>query len=262
MHNAAFEKLKLDAEYRIFDVDPKKIDEFLNCLLRSDISGLNVTVPYKIKAFEFVKKYGSVDKEAAMLGAINTIVIDNKTLSGHNTDVYGFMKSVETDLGFNPRMKNIFVIGAGGAGSAIAVKIARAAEKIFIYDTDQDKMKTFSANFLRHYGKDKLVQVSANDLKSAVGACHLLINATPYGRHEGEMVIDPSFLHKNLSVYDLIYNPEKTPLIKEAEKLGLPAANGLGMLLYQGAKSFELWTKKKAPIAVMKESLVKALKNP
>lgn len=261
MHNAAFKHLRLKSEYKIYDIPDKDVEVFLNGLLRSGIGGLNVTIPYKIRAFQFVKKYGSMDRETERLGSLNTIVIKKRTIYGHNTDVSGFLKALKADLGFNPRMRNIFIVGAGGAGQACALRLARMAEKIYIHDIDEKKVKAFSEKFLRFYGSDKLavIQKKEKDIEKALRHSHLLVNATAYGRHKNEMVVNPDFLHKDISVYDLIYKPSVTPIVKAARERDIPAVTGLGMLLYQGADAFELWTGRKAPVRVMKQALEKAL---
>lgn len=262
MQNAAFQKLGIKAEYRIFDISPKELDNFLKTILRSDIHGLNVTVPHKIRAFEFVKKYGHIDKETNMLGALNTICIENKSLQGHNTDTHGFIKALKIDLGFSPRFKNIFIFGSGGAGSAIAMKLARASEKIFITDAEEDKIKAFSAQFYRYFGREKLeiVPNKSGAIGKAVKQCALAVNATPYGKKENELLVKPEFLHLGLNIYDLIYTCD-SPLVKKSRAMGLKASNGLSMLLYQGARSFELWTKKRAPVNAMKQALLAALRK-
>jgi len=262
MHKAAFSKLKIKADYTLFDVDPAKVDEFLNGILRNDIAGLNVTVPYKIKAFEFIKKYGVLDKNCIPFGAINTINVKNKSLYGYNTDTVGFARSLEIDLGFDPAGKKVFVFGAGGAGSACAMELARVADTVYITDVEPDKIRDFSEKFLRYYGTDRLNVVSHNaaDIGKALKACELVVNATPFGRNRGELVFDTEHFHSNMFVYDLIYKPSPTPIVEEALKFGLKASNGLGMLLYQGAEAFGIWTGRKAPVDTMRKALVKALK--
>jgi len=263
MHNAAFKKLKIEAEYRIFDKKAEDLEIFLNSLLRSEICGLNVTIPYKQNAYDFFNKYGHINKEAEKYGAINTIVIRNKSLYGYNTDGDGFMKALKIDLSFNPRHNKVFIIGAGGAGTVCALKIARAADKIFIKDTDEKKIEVFRERFLKYFGSTKLeiVKNKDEDVKRAVLECQLLVNATPFGRNKNEFIVKPEFLHKDMKIFDLIYSPPATCIMEEAEKIGIKAVNGLGMLLYQGAKSFELWTEKKAPVETMREALEGALKN-
>lgn len=262
MHNAAFKKLKLDAEYKIFDIKPEEIDKFLNSLLRSDTAGLNVTVPYKIKAYEFVKKYGFVDNTTEKLGAVNTIVIKKQSILGYNTDAVGFRKSLRTDLKFNPRGKNVFIFGAGGAGTACAMELAAKVKKMFILDIDRKRVEAFTKRFFKHYKKEKLsvVNNSDEDIESALKICHLVVNATPFGRRKGEILVNPKFLHKDLNVYDLIYKPPISPIVKTTREIGGEAVNGLGMLLYQGARAFELWTGQKPPVRTMKKALLDALK--
>ena len=263
MHNAALKKLNLKAEYRLFDIGPRDLDNFLKGILRSDIKGLNVTVPYKQLAYNFCKIYGTIDRETERYGAINTIVIKNKSLFGYNTDIIGFIESLKKDLDFNPRLKNIFVFGVGGAGTACTLKLARAANKIYIHDIDTEKVKNFKTRFLEYFGKSKLTIVGNRqaEIQKALSKCQLLVNATPFGRKTNEILINPDFLHKDLKIMDLIYKPKETPIMKLAQKKGLKAIGGIGMLLYQGAASFELWTGRKAPLEVMHTALKRALKK-
>jgi len=263
MHNAAFKKLNIKAEYTLFDIAPENVDSFLNGLLRSNINGLNVTVPYKINAYEFASKYGVVDEESRYTGAVNTIALKKSSISAYNTDVFGFMRALKVDLRFNPKKKNVIVLGAGGAGTACAMKIAQECQKVYIFDVDILKLKTFEERFLKFFRKSKLCVVRdvKTDLKGAIAECHLLVNATPFGRRRDQMLVHPSFLHKNLCIYDLIYSPRVTPVVSKAKSMGLRGATGAGMLLYQGAKAFEIWTGKKAPIRTMKQALLKALRN-
>lgn len=261
MHNAAFKKLKLKAEYKIFDIDPKDMHNFLNGILRSEICGLNITVPYKQTTYDFLKKYGTFDEETEKLGAVNAIVVKNKSLFGYNTDGIGFLKSLEEDLEFNPRRKTVFIFGAGGAGTVCAMKLGRIANKIFVFDIDEAKIKAFTKRFLEYFGKSKLGVVEKQEnIGKILKECELLINATPFGIKENEMLVNPKFLHKGLSIFDLIYKPSETSLIKAARKLRIKSVNGLSMLLHQGAASFELWTGRKAPLETMRDALEEARK--
>ncbi|MFH1790516.1 MAG: shikimate dehydrogenase [Candidatus Omnitrophota bacterium] len=261
MQNAAFKKAGIDAEYRIFDTAPDGVDAFFRNILRSGVSGLNVTVPYKVRAHDFIKTYGHVDEAADMLGAVNTIAIKRKSLFGYNTDAYGFTRSLWTDLKFDPSLKNVLICGMGGAGAACAMEIAKTAGRVFVYDIDKKKTDIFAERFLKFFPEEKLSRINdARDgMKEALSQCSLLVNATPFGRNQDELLIDGSFFHEELKVYDLIYNPPETPLVKEARKAGLKAAGGTGMLLYQGAKSFRIWTGRRAPVRVMKDALMNAL---
>ena len=262
MHNAAFKKFGIDAEYKFYDMPKGKIKAFFNGLLRSNISGLNVTIPYKQQAYKFLTTFGIIDKEAEMLGAINTINIKHKTLYGFNTDAEGFIKALKAGLDFNPRSKRVFIFGVGGAGSTCALKLAGTADKIFVYDTDAAKTQILSKRFLKYFGSDKIrIIQNKRDIRSTLKQSHLLVNATGYGRKRNELIVRPEFLHKKIKIIDLIYNPQITPLMREAKKRKLKAVNGLGMLLYQGAVSFKIWTGKKAPIAVMQNAIEREMKK-
>lgn len=260
MHNAAFKKLRMNAEYKIFDLASHEADKFFKGLLKSGIAGINVTVPYKIKAFEFVSRHGRIDKETSRYGAINTIVIRKGKLDGFNTDTTGFVRSLKEDLGFNPNGKTVFMFGAGGAGSACVIKLAETAGRIFIFDLDKEKVSGIQKLFYKNFDKKKLVVVNGeSEIKYALAQSHLLVNATPYGRKPEEILVNPAYLHDNLAVYDLIYKPKETPIIKEAKKRALKVSNGLGMLLYQGAEAFKKWTGRTPPVKVMRSALVRAL---
>ncbi|MDD5439905.1 MAG: shikimate dehydrogenase [Candidatus Omnitrophica bacterium] len=263
MHEAAFQKFGMRAAYMLFDIDPANVDDFLNGLLRSDIDGLNITVPYKIKAFEFIKKYGILDTGCLKIGSINTININNKSLFGYNTDTTGFIRSLELDAGYDPAGKKVFIFGAGGAGGAIAMELAASSETIFMSDVDAERVKVFGEHFLRFYGREKFVHVAQNneDIDRALQQSSLVVNATPFGRNKGEVLFNPDFLHSNMCIYDLIYKPSPTPIVEEALKRSIKATNGLGMLLYQGAEAFSLWTGRKAPVETMRKALMKALKT-
>ncbi|NQT23047.1 MAG: shikimate dehydrogenase [Candidatus Omnitrophica bacterium] len=263
MHKAAFKKLKLRSDYKIFDVKPDNLDEFFNNLLRSNISGLNITVPYKRKAYEFVKKFGTIDKKAESLEVINTIAIKDKNINGYNTDTLGFMRSLEENLGFNPTNKTVFIFGAGGAGAACAGSLAATVKRIYMFDVDIKKLEEFAKVFSKQWGKSKLIIIKdrRGAFRKAIKESVLIVNASPFGMGKEEMLIDPAFLHKRLMIFDLIYCVTKTPIMKVAKKRGIKAVNGLGMLLYQGMASFEIWTGRKAPVTAMKKALVQALKK-
>jgi len=261
MQNAAFNELGIDAEYSVFDVAPDELGSFLGDIRRKNISGINVTIPHKIDALLYVDKHGTLDANARRLGAINTILSDGASLQGYNTDGPGFYRSLVEELKFEPEGKNIFVLGAGGAATAIVMYLGRAPGKIFVSDVDAGKAESLKAHYVKYYEKGNLEIVAPGDIGTAIAASQLFINATPAGMKETDpLPIDISFLHPGLYVYDLVYNRPVTGLVKEAQRKRLHAATGLGMLLHQGAIAFEIWTGKKAPVAMMKRALKEALK--
>jgi len=262
MHNSAFKALDIDAEYKLFDVEPEGLDKFLEGLCLSGISGLNVTIPHKIKAKEYIESNGSLDENAKRLGAVNTIKALDKNLKGCNTDGPGFYRSLVEDLKFEPEGKNILVLGAGGAATAIVMYLGNGPKNISIFDVDNNKTSALMEHYKKYYDCRKLNVIKPEDLNKAAGSSDLLVNATPIGMKESDpMPIDESLLHPGLYIYDLVYNQPMTKLVRAATRRKLHAATGLGMLLYQGVIAFEIWTDKKAPVDVMKRALKAALKG-
>jgi shikimate dehydrogenase len=261
MHNAAFKELGIDAEYRLFEIPPEKLEDFI--LNRKDVIGFNVTIPHKVRAKEILEKNFPLavsDIRVTLSGALNTVRRENDKLEYINTDVLGFFTSLKEDLKFNHINKNALLIGCGGAGRGVIAGLCAISNKIYVYDKSSETME-IAREFFKLFPEAArgLDFISEGKIPEVIKDCHLLVNTSPVGMKEGDFSpIDKKLLHKNLSVYDVIYN-RKTQLIKDAESLGLPSANGLGMFLHQGCHAFEFWTGKKAPIDVMKTALQKAL---
>jgi shikimate dehydrogenase len=263
MQNAAFRALGIDAEYLLYDVEPERLEAFLKNAKASGISGLNVTIPHKIKAKEYLERKGALDENAGRLGAVNTIKIDdNGVLCGYNTDGPGFYRSLAEDLRFEPSGKNVFVLGAGGAARAVVMYLGNEPKKIFVSDVDKAKAEGLYAHYKKYFDGQRLAIVGDADFKASLRGCELLVNATPVGMKESDpSPVDTSLLHHGLHIYDLVYNRPSTELVKRANSLKLHAATGLGMLLYQGAIAFEIWTGAPAPVDVMRKALKTALKK-
>ena len=260
MHNAAFKSLGIDAEYRLYDVEPDELEAFLDTIKSSNFSGLNVTIPHKIAVKEYIERNGHIDQYSKMLGAVNTISIIDGQLKGSNTDGPGFFMSLQEDLEFDPIGKNVFILGAGGAATAIMMFLGDGPKNIFIYDVAQKKLADLKEHYERYYSGNKLKLVKEDNLKIAITESNLLINATPIGMKEGDpSPVNKNMLHEDMYVYDLVYN-RTTQLVKEARAMKLHAITGLGMLLYQGAGAFKIWTGIEAPVDVMRKALKEALK--
>lgn len=261
MQNAAFKELGIDAEYSVFDVEPERLEEFLGGISNKKISGLNVTIPHKIKTKAYIETHGSLDANAGKLGAVNTIKVDGSGLCGFNTDGPGFYRSLVEELKFEPEGRNVFILGAGGAATAIIMYLGNGPKKIFVSDVDASKTAELKVHFSKYYEGKKLEVVSAGDIGRAVAESQLLVNATPIGMKDTDpLPVELSLLHPGLYIYDLVYNRPATGLVREAARKRLNAVTGLGMLLYQGAIAFEIWTGKRAPVAVMRRALKEAIK--
>jgi len=258
MHNAAFSHLKINAEYKLFPLKEEELGAFFKGLSRNNIFGLNVTVPYKEKVLPFLD---NISYEAKLIAAVNTIRVASGKLEGFNTDGSGFLKHLTEDIGFNPEGRNIAVIGAGGASRAVTVYLSKAISKsVAIYDIDKNKASSL-VSYLKANFKQADIRAASSVKELAIDNCDLLINTTPVGMKDSDPCpVDAKSMHKGMLVYDLIYNPAETKLLKTAKDKGAKTSNGLGMLLYQGMIAFEIWTGQKAPKEVMLKALREGLR--
>ena len=258
MHNAAFKELGVDARYELFEVQPETLEQEFNRLIKQGVCGFNITIPYKE---EIIKLLDEIDHEAAFIGAVNTIKVnEDKTAKGFNTDGRGFITHLTRIVGFNPQGKKISILGAGGAARAVSAGLAKnGARSISLFDVAQDKAKDLANKLETNFSDCDICLVSeANALLQAQP--DLLINATPLGMHKGdELAFDSQLFHRKLVVYDLIYNPAQTLLLREVRRKGCIGFNGLGMLLYQGVLSFKTWLDAEPPVKVMEQALREAL---
>jgi len=257
MHNAAFEKLKINAVYVPFDVRPDKIKTAISSLASLGIGGVNLTMPYKEICLPYLHE---VSKEAKLIGAVNTILVgqDGK-LKGFNTDGIGFVTALRKQLRYDPKGRSVFIMGAGGAGKAVAVQFAlEGAKQIFVVDIQKSRAHKLVVSLKRniHHVRVKAIPCVKKEIERTIADTDILINATPMGMKESDQVIfEPQALHNKIVVCDLIYNPPMTKLLKYAKSKRLRHMNGLGMLLHQGAAAFGIWTQKQAPVDVMQKAL-------
>jgi len=278
MHNAAFRALNLPAEYRLFEVKPSELEDFFlknapisdidgNSFRLTDLSGFNVTIPYKVKVLQIIGStlVNKVNTIAALIDAVNTVKVSADNLEAFNTDGAGFWKHLDKDLKFKLEGKKVAIIGAGGASRSVSVFLClHKVKSISIFDIDKDKLRELVDNVLVGQFSDYNIEIrAANSIDGLkIADCDLLVNATPIGmKKDDPCLVDEKFIHKDLLVYDLIYNPAQTKLLKLAEKKGARFSNGLGMLLYQGAEAFEIWTGREAPVEVMRDALNQAIKR-
>ncbi|MDD5729725.1 MAG: shikimate dehydrogenase [Candidatus Omnitrophica bacterium] len=257
MHNAAFQATKINAKYKLFEKKPEELAGFMGSIQKEKLLGFNVTIPHKESIIKYVDK---LTEEAKLVGAVNTVKIENSVLTGHNTDGLGFLNHL-MDVYRQPLYgKTVSLLGAGGAGRAVAQYLAtEGVAKIIVYDINKDKVEGLAKQLMVNFEAFEIeTAYSVDDLLTANP--DLLINATHVGmKEEDPLLINPNRLSHNTFVYDLIYNPEETKLLKAARVKGLRCTNGLGMLLNQGILSFEFWTGQKAPVDVMRRALVDAI---
>lgn len=247
MHNAAFEGLRLDYCYLPFLVRPDALKQAVDAVRALNMAGVNVTVPHKEAVISLLD---GVDEEAAFIGAVNTIVNNEGTLKGYNTDGRGFMRSL-SEAGISVENKQVLVVGAGGASRAISYYLSEKAKVLFLHDIAQDKMNNLVSDLLKIRSN-----VSPYGKMTELGSFDIIVNATPLGLKEGDpFPFDVSALPPGRTVCDLIYG--KTRLIEEAGNKGCRTLDGMGMLLWQGVLAFELWTSAFPPVDIMRNALLK-----
>lgn len=257
IHNNAFKKLGLNYAYLSFEVNKDNLKDAVKSIKTLKMRGVNLSMPNKKEVIQYLDE---ISETAKLSQSVNTIVNDNGILKGYSTDGKGFFKSLEEEKIF-VKNKNITILGTGGASiSIISQAVFEGVENIFVFKRDKnwEEQKKILDN-ISDKTNCKIELYSLEDkniLKRKIEESILLINATNVGMKENiSLIEDKSFFRKDLIVSDIIYNPTKTKLLQIAEKEGCKIVNGIGMLLYQGALSFELWTDKKMPVEYIKEIL-------
>ncbi|MCX6641898.1 MAG: shikimate dehydrogenase [Candidatus Bathyarchaeota archaeon] len=249
MQNAAFSHHYLPYEYQLRSVKPEELRDFVAEELRSEnIRGANVTIPHKVTVMSLLDEF---DASAKAIGAVNTIVNDAGRLKGYNTDGTAALRAVTEAYG-SIEEANIVILGAGGAAHAVGYQLSRSAKQLTIFNRNSDNAEKLASR-LQQGTSTKVSTVNLSQLKRAIESADILINATPIGMvpYIDESPIESSILHPNLLVFDLVYNPERTRLIREAEIIGSRSLSGVKMLVYQGSEAFRLWTGVESPEALM-----------
>lgn len=260
MHNAACRELGLDYAYLAFDIQPEQLEDAVKGLKALNVRGWNVSMPYKTTIGQYLDHITPIAK---MCGAINTVINDDGVLTGTITDGTGYMQALK-DRNINIIGKKMTIVGAGGAATAIVMQAAMdGVKEISIFnrkDPSWDRAKQ-NVDIINEQTdcQAKLFDLDDKDaLRHEIATSAILTNATNVGMGKlADMMVipDTSYLRKDLIVSDVIYMPEKTKMLEEAEKLGCTTINGLGMMLFQGAESFKLWTGQDMPIDVVKKAL-------
>ena len=252
MHNAAFAALGLNWRYLAFEVDPKNLRAAIEGAKVMGFAGINLTVPHKLLAVDMVDK---LDESAKTWGAVNTIRFGPEGAVGFNTDADAIVTALHEDLAMSLRGAKVLLLGAGGAGRTAALKLAAEnVAELFLANRTSSKAEQIAGEITRRFPS---VRVSVGYPRTAVD---LLVNATSLGlkADDSSPLDEQQFSLKQVrAVYDMIYRPAETRLLRAAKKAGCQTANGLGMLLHQGAKAFEIWTGKAAPLKVMRRALAR-----
>jgi shikimate dehydrogenase len=242
IHRAAIRALGLDLTYEAVETAPERLPAFMGELRGPEWLGCNVTVPHKQAVLPFMTELGD---EARAIGAVNTVVHRADRLEGHNTDAKGFVEDVQEHFG-PVEGKRIAVLGAGGAARAVCCALAKPAERVWLLNRTPERAEAL----VRQFG-GALQMGRPENLREA----QLIVNCTSAGLHEGDSPLADQLVPDGAVLYDLIYNPPVTRLMKAVTERGGRAVNGLGMLVRQAAASFHIWTGIQPPLDVMFEAV-------
>ena len=266
MHNAALEHEGIPARYTRLHLLPEQLREALPLLKKSGFLGVNVTIPHKTEVMSLLD---DVDDHARKIGAVNTIAINEGRMTGFNTDGPGLVRAIRADFSVDVRDLRIMVLGAGGgAGKAIATQCAfEHCERLVLVNRTLAKARELAKSLAPLVKGTRLLGPSSRleavpweeaVLAEQLANTDLVINATSCGmKRTDPSVLPASIMQPHLMVYDTIYTAHKTPLLADADSVGARTANGLSMLLHQGALAFEIWFNRTAPLEVMREALLR-----
>lgn len=255
IHNSAFEATNTNGVYLAWEVDAAELAETVANIRRYQMYGINLSMPYKEQVIPYLDQ---LSEEACLIGAVNTVVNREGTLIGYNTDGKGFFKSLPS---FKISRKRLVLLGAGGAAKAIlaqAILDGVSQISIFVRSSSMEKTRPYLEKIQNATGfrVDLFALEDVQDLQDSITKADLLVNATSVGMDGSSQPIPTSIvLPEKLLVADVIYQPFETPFLKWAKNQGNQSINGLGMLLYQAAEAFELWTGKEMPTDQIWESL-------
>ena len=253
---AALDYHAIPVTYSAWPTPADRLSETVNRLRGEDYMGFNITIPHKERLLDLVD---DVNEMARSVGAVNTVVNRNGILTGHNTDTYGFVRSLREKADFDPRGKTVLLLGAGGAARAAAFALAgEGVERLTIANRTVTRAESLAEDV-----GETLPKIDAVPLANVSGDVDLIVNSTSIGMASGDGAgqtpLDAASISRNALAYDMVYTPSETPFLRCAQQAGARVLGGLWMLIYQGAAAFELWTGKTAPVDVMYQAAQQAL---
>jgi shikimate dehydrogenase len=263
MQNAALKRCKIDIQYARFQISPNELQSALDLIRELNFVGVNLTTPHKIAASKLMDE---IDDNVRRIGAINTVKIDTAKLRGYNTDGKGFARAVRQEFAVDLRDLRVMILGAGGAARATALQCAREnCERLVIANRTFATAQKLAEELREYFAGPRVLgpvpRLQAIPWEEAairfqIAHLDLVVNATPVGLNRSDPAPIPArLLAPHLMIYDTVYREGRTPFVSAAIEAGARAANGLAMLLYQGALAFEIWFEREAPIEAMREAL-------
>ena len=267
MHNAALAALGESARYAKIECPPEQLSEAVDLARRAGFAGLSLTIPHK---FEALKLCTDLDDTARQLGAVNTLLFEDDRTVGFNTDGPGLVRAIREVFAFDLHDLRVMILGAGGgAGSAAALQCAlEKCPRLVLVNRTEDKAHEIAKRAFELLHTDRLegpadpvtvIPLEESALRDQLARTDLVINATSLGmKRTDPRLVPAALLTPDLMVYDMIYRPPVTRLLEDAKSAGARTANGLSLLLHQGALSLEIWLNRPAPLDVMRSALEEA----
>ena len=262
MHNSAFLHVGLPYRYWLYDVPPAELKQAVDRIKANDIQGFNITIPHKQAIMHYLDE---IHEDARMIGAVNTVCRQGNRWIGYNTDAPGFLDALKLDAAFDPAGRRGVILGAGGAARAAAFALAKAgAKELILFNRSLDRAEQLARNVRQHVRGCEVtawpwnLELMEKNIKQA----DLLVNTTPIGMEPNSNespIADATWIQPDTVVFDMVYKPRLTLLLQQAQAQGAKIVDGLGMLLHQGARAFELWTLQPAPVEVMRNALYDAI---
>lgn len=262
LQQAAFDRYGLDIRYEYWETRPEDLAARLSSLREPDVLGAQVTVPHKETALPYLdERVGDVVE----LGATNVLACKGGRLLGYNTDVPGFLRALEEDGRLDPAGKRVLLLGAGGAARAIALGLTRQRVGLLTIANRTPERARAVARLAEGRVPVAEVSLEGRPFREAAASADLIVNSTTLGMAggpgEGQSPLTADLIPRSALVYDIVYNPPETPLLREARRAGARTLSGLAMLVYLGAEAFEIWTELPAPVEVMMAAAHRALKE-
>jgi len=263
MQNAALKHCKIDMQYARFRISRSELREALDLIRKPEFVGVNLTIPHKIAALEFLD---GAEENVMRIGAVNVIKLETGKLHGFNTDGRGFSRAVREEFSVDLRDLRVMIVGAGGAARAIALQCAKEnCERLVIANRTIEKAQNLTDDLrdlfsgprvLGPVARLQAIPLEETAIRFQVANVDLIVNATPAGLNRGDSSPIPSrLLAPHVMVYDAVYSEKRTPLVSAAIEAGARAVNGLSMLLHQGTLAFEIWFQREAPLEVMRAAI-------
>lgn len=252
IHNAAFKHLKMNCNYIAYKIKKQELESGIESLKSIHISGFNVTIPHKINVLNYLDE---LDNDCYKINAVNTVINKDGMLKGYNTDVFGFLEPFKIrNISISDYV--VLLLGAGGVARAVIAACSQEhVRNIVVVNTNLERAKQLS-QLSKNIGVN-IQTINITQINEYEYDYDLIVNATPLGLNNEPSIISDTMIKKNTIVYDLVYRPMQTNLLKQAQKQNAVVIYGYEMLLYQAAKSFELWHNRESPLDIMKQAILR-----